>query len=795
MNRWNVSIRRLIVGSVLCVAAALLVRPSEDAVRARPQAADAEVIGQFVVRHCLDCHGADAPSGELDLSGGFPANLRGREETWEHVVRKLRARLMPPPDAPRPTPAAYRDVLRRLTRVLDRAAQERPWAGRPEAMRRMTRTEYKNAIRDLLDLDIDVSTRLPKDESSSGFDNVTVSRLSPQLMDRYVSAAQTISRRALGLAEGSPEGATFRLPADRTQEQHVPGLPLGTRGGGVFRYHFPQDGEYEVRVRLTRDRNEEVEGLKREHQLEILLDRKRHARFVVRPPRGRDFSQVDAHLRARIRVAAGPHQLGVTFLRQSAPLLETMRQPYDAHFNMHRHPRPSPALFQVSIVGPYNAKGPGDTPSRRRILVCKPARPEEEEACAEKILQRLIRRAYRRPVIPRDLERPLAFFRAARKKGGFEAGIELALSAILVNPHFLFRIECEPSDGKPGSPYPLSDWELASRLSFFLWSSLPDEPLLVAAEKGQLQDPEQLKRHVLRMLRDPKARSLSTNFAGQWLYLRNLAGITPDLRQFPDFDDNLREAMRRETELLFQTVVAEDRSVLDLLTARFTFLNERLARHYRIPHIFGSRFRRVELAPDSRRGGLLRHGSILTVTSYATRTSPVLRGHWVLKNLLSAEPPPPPADVPALQENTLAHSLTVRQRLRQHRADAACARCHDSMDPVGFVLENFDAVGRWRETETGRPIDARGALLGASVEGIADLERELRQQPDLFISTLAEKLLTFALGRRVELRDGPAIRRIVRQARQRDDRFSALIVAVVQSRPFRFRNRQAEPEP
>ena len=698
---------------------------------------------------------------------------------------------MPPAGESRPDEAAYRRVLADLESALDRAAARNPNPGRTDTFRRLNRTEYQNAIRDLLALPIDAAALLPNDESSHGFDNVTVGNLSPTLLDRYVSAAQKISRLAVGTPSRVPRGDTIRLRPDLTQEEHVEGLPAGTRGGVLLPHVFPRDGDYEIQVWLTRDRNENVEGLKKPHEIEVLLDRERVAAFTVTPPaKGEGFEAVDRHLKFRLPVQAGPHEIGVTFPQLSSALLETERQPFQAHFNLHRHPRLGPAVYQVSITGPYDSAGPGDTPSRRMIFgagFAPPQNPAEEEARAKEILSRLIRRAYRRPVTDADLRKPMQFFREGRGDG-FEAGIESALTAVLVSSGFLFRVETEPSGLAPGAAYRVSDVELASRLSFFLWSSIPDDELLAAAVRGQLRRPAELERQVRRMLADARARSLTTNFAGQWLYLRNLDSVTPDLRLFPDFDDNLRQAFRQETELFFESIAREDRSVLDLLRADYTFLNERLAKHYGIPHINGSRFRRVALGADRRRGGLLRQGSILTVTSYATRTSPVIRGKWILENLLGTPPPPPPANVPTLEDATVSAALPVRERLASHRADPACASCHDVMDPVGFALENFDAVGRWRNVEEGKPVDASGGLPdGGEFLGVTGLEQGLLDRPEVFAGTLTEKLLTFALGRGVEYYDGPAVREVVRRARAENFRFSALILGIVNSPPFQMR--------
>ncbi len=748
----------------------------------------ADVPREFISKHCTDCHNANAKTAGLDLQSLSQQPLEKHAAVWEKVVRRLKTRQMPPREMPKPSEEEYQAAVSSIVAPLDAAYEKQPQPGRTQTFRRLTRTEYQNAIRDLLDLEIDAKTLLPAEESSQGFDNITVGNLSPTLLNRYISAAQKISRLAVGGGSGSPEGKTVRLRPDLTQEKHVPGLPAGTRGGAVVSHNFPQTGEYEIQVRLTRDRNEEVEGLKEPHEMEVLLDRKLVKSFPVKPPRGADHSQVDRHLKTRFEATAGPHKLGVTFLKKPTSLLETKRQSFEAHFNMHRHPRLSPAVYQVSITGPFSTKGPGDTPSRRRIFITRPETSEDEEASAKRILANLTRRAYRRPVSELDLLKPLEFYRQARSEKDFEAGIESALSAILVNPHFLFRVERDPADARPGTAYRISDIELASRLSFFLWSSNPDDELLDLAEAGKLHQPKILEQQVRRILKDGRSQSLVENFADQWLYLRNLDSFTPDLRMFPDFDDNLRRSLRRETELFFESILREDRSVLDLLRADETFLNERLAKHYGIPHIYGSRFRRVKLDSGSKRGGLLRQGSILTVTSYATRTSPVLRGHWVLKNILGTPPPPPPANVPALKDNTVAANLTVRERLAEHRANATCARCHDLMDPVGLALENFDAVGRWRDIEADQPIDATGGLPdGSEFEGVAGLEKALLDRPELFVTTLTEKLLTYALGRGVEEFDAPAIRKIVSDANADDDRFSALILGITRSVPFQMR--------
>ncbi|HVW86713.1 MAG TPA: DUF1592 domain-containing protein [Bryobacteraceae bacterium] len=759
------------------------------AVAAPPPAA----VTSAIARYCVGCHNSKAKIGGLALDGVTAGDVGQHAEVWEKVVRKLRARYMPPPGLPRPEEKTYDAIVSSLQTSLDSAAALKPDPGRTDTFRRLNRTEYRNAIRDLLALDVDVSTLLPNDESSHGFDNVTVGNLSPVLLEQYLSAAKKITRLAIGIAGRSPGGDTVILPPDLTQEEHFDELPFGTRGGTVVHYTFPVDAEYDFQLRLQRDRNEHVEGLTQPGEVELMLDGQRVKLFTVTPPKGdADHHAVDQGLNIRLAVKAGPHLVEVAFPKEPSVLLETERQPYQAHFNMDRHPRIHPAVFSVTINGPYDAEGPGDTPSRRRIFVCHPGKSAEENACATKILSTVMRRAYRRPVSDADLRVPMKFYTEARANGNFESAIEMGLRAVLVSPEFLFRVESDPSGIAPGTPYRIGDLELASRLSFFLWSSIPDDELLDAAIRGNLREPGALEHQVRRMLTDPRSSALTANFAGQWLHLRSLAAITPDMRAFPDFDDNLRQAFREETELFFESILREDRSVLDLFRANYTYVNERLAKHYGIPNIYGSRLRRITFDSDSVRGGLLRQGSILTVTSYATRTSPVIRGKWVLENLLGTAPPPPPPFVPPLKENTGSGKiLSMRDRMAQHRANPACAGCHQLMDPVGFSLEHFDAVGRWRDTESGTPIDASGALPdGTKFDGVAGLQQALLTRPDLFASTLTEKLLTYALGRGTEYYDEPAVRRIVRDARAQDFRFSSFILGIVNSTPFQMRRSQ-----
>jgi hypothetical protein len=784
---------------------------STNAATQRPASSDQALLQEY----CAACHNARVKAGDLILDSLDPGRAAEHPEIWERVARKLRTRAMPPPGSRRPPEAVYEQLVTKLETELDRRAAVTPTPGRTDTFRRLTRTEYQNAIRDLFSLDVDVAELLPKDDASYGFDNVSAVGLSPTLVERYLAAAQKVTRLAVGTPVPTPAVRVVTLPPDLTQEEHVDGLPFGTRGGTLVRHSFPRDGEYEIRVRLMRNRNENVEGLTEPHQMEVTLDGERLQVFTVVPNRNRmgDYyadEGVDTHLQLRTRVTAGPHQIVATFLRKSGALIETERQPYDAHFNMNRHPRLQPAVYTVSITGPLDAEpragsnrdtGPrlqpsGTTPSREQIFVCRPAAPETEASCARRIVSNVARRAYRRPVADRDIAVPLELYRDARAEAGFDAGIEVALRAILTSPEFLFRIERDPAGVAPGAVYAVSDLELASRLSFFLWSSIPDSRLLEAAERGRLRQPATLAAEVRRMLADPKAAALTNNFASQWLYLRNLAAAVPNLRLFPDFDDNLRQAFRRETELFFESVVREDRSVLTLLDADYTFLNERLARHYQVPNVYGDRFRRVPLPEDSERRGLLGHGSILTVTSHATRTSPVRRGKWILENVLGTPPPPPPANVPPLKENGSGpRALTMRELMAEHRSNAVCAACHRNIDPLGLALENFDAVGRWRTRgEDGTALDTAGSLpSGEPFEGTAGLRRALLARPDLFARTVTEKLLTYGLGRGLDFNDAPAVRAILREAARDDYRLSTLVTAIVRSTPFQMRRAADRP--
>ena len=816
MNRRWVS--RAIGLPLLLFAAAAYVQARQEQGAAPAPASGQSAEQALLSRYCVTCHTEKLKAGNFVLSTLDVTNVGRDAERWEHVVRKLRARSMPPAGRPRPSEAAYDGLVAHLETSLDRLAASNPDPGRTDTFRRLNRTEYRNAIRDLLDLEIDVQTLLPSDDSSHGFDNISVGGLSPMLLERYLSAAQKISRLAVGTPVRSAGAETIVLPPDLTQEDHFDGQPFGTRAGASVRHTFPADGEYHFELRLTRDRNELIEGLNEPHQVEVSVDGVRQQVFTLKPaqrgpgpvdpvaPQYAPEQAADSHLNFRTRVTGGPHVVQVAFIKRPSSLIETERQPYLASYNSDRTPRTQPALYSVSIAGPFNPTGIGETPSRKRIFTCRPAsRPsggqgppdlKNEQGCARTILSTLARRAYRRPPTSEEVQTLVDFYKQGRNDGTFEHGVEMAIRAMLTSPAFLFRIEREPgargavgASGASGA-YRIDDLELASRLSFFLWSSIPDDQLLDAAVKGQLKDAKVLERHVRRMLADPRAESLVNNFAAQWLYLRNLDEHRPDNRLFPDFDDNLRQAFRRETELLFESVMKEDRSVLDLLRADYTFLNQRLAKHYGIPNVYGSHFRRVELGPNHVRGGLLGQGSIMTVTSYANRTSPVRRGQWILENLLGTPVPPPPVNVPPLAENQPGEKiLTVRERMVAHRANAVCASCHALMDPVGLATENFDAIGRYRTlSEAGGPIDASGGLPdGSTFDGIGGLRKGVLNRPELFVTTLTEKLMTYALGRGLEYYDAPAIRDITRRARTEDYRFSSVVLGIVNSTPFKMR--------
>jgi mono/diheme cytochrome c family protein len=745
-------------------------------------------------RYCVTCHNEKLRTAGLMLDKADVSNVSQDAEVWEKVVRKLRAEAMPPPGMPRPDKAGYDSLATYLETELDRAAAANPNPGRP-AVHRLNRAEYANAIRDLLSIDteaIDVTSLLPADDSGYGFDNIgAVLSLSPLLLERYMSAARQVSRLALGDPALQPDLRTYQI-SDRLLQDDRMGekLPFGSRGGIAIRHFFPLDGEYTIRVELQRSGGATVPkilGLEEPHELELRLDGERIKQFTFGGGSG-EGPRPDPNLEIRIPVHAGTHLVAVDFSKES-PKPEGI-------LNADRtEERGEPAVDSVAINGPFNATGSGETPSRRRILVCHPTRQEQEEPCARKILLSLAHRAYRRPVTDAELRALLSLYSAARSQGDFETGIQMALRGVLVAPEFLFRIERDPQNVPPGTAYRISDLDLASRLSFFLWSSIPDDPLLNLAAQGKLHEPAVLEQQVRRMLDDPRSQALVDNFYGQWLYLRNMREVSPDRVAAPDFDENLRAAMEQETALFLQSQLREDHSVLDLLNANYTYLNERLARHYGIPGIYGSHFRRVVLKQPERIG-LLGKGSILTVTSYANRTSPVLRGKWVLENLLGTPPPPPPPNVPSLQDQGEAGAkLSMREQMERHRTNPICASCHSRMDPIGFALENFDAIGKWRTTSgaANTPIDASGVLPdGTKFMGPAGLRDVLLSKPEQFVTTVTEKFLTYALGRGIEYYDAPAVRKIVRDAAATNYRWSSLITGIVNSNPFQMR-RSREP--
>ncbi len=768
-------------------------------------------------KYCVGCHNQQLRTAGLTLDAMDAASVGGGAEVWEKVIGKLRMGTMPPPGRPRPDRPVTDALVLWLERELDRAAAARPTPGRTESFHRLNRTEYGNAIRDLLALEVDVTSLLPADQVIDGFDNIAdVLSVSPALLGQYLSAARRLSRLAVGLPPSGPVIETHRVPQRMAQDDQISeAVPFGSRGGVVVRHHFPVDGEYVLKIRLRREAFGYIIGLGRPHQLDVRLDGTRLELFTVggesrgRPAPGGYAGSVDGdpewehywhhaddQLEVRFSARAGLREVGVSFVsRLTDP--EEVLQPVPAHSTINRGhgvemPDGNPAVDTLAIDGPYHVSGPGTTPSRGRVFVCRPARGADEERCAREILSPLARRAYRRPVTAGDLDTLVGFYRAGRRGGGFDAGIQFALERMLVDPSFLFRIERDPPGAAPGSAYALSGLELASRLSFFLWSSIPDDELLDAAARGSLADPVVLERQVRRLLADPRAQALVDNFFGQWLQLRDLRNVTPNATLFPGFDDNLREALMRETELFLESQFRDDRSVLELLSADYSFLNERLARHYGIANVHGNRFRRVTFGSPER-GGLLGQGSLLTVTSYPNRTSPVVRGKWVLDTLLGAPPPPPPPDVPSLPDRGAGgRLLSGRERLEQHRENPVCATCHAQMDPLGFALENFDAVGAWRTSDGGSPIDASGAMPGgASFRGAAGLRETLLGHREPFVDTVIARLLSYALGRPVEYRDLPAIREVRRDAAPSRYRWSSIIQGIVRSTPFRMRQARA----
>jgi hypothetical protein len=746
---------------------------------AKPTSLTAVAVKTAINGYCAPCHNTTLKTAGVILDTLNVERVGDHSELWERVVTMLRNGMMPPAGMPRPDEATS-DALRTFIQTeLDKAAAAHPDPGRTEILHRLNRAEYQNAIRDLLALDVDVNSLLPADDSSNGFDNMAGSlRISQSLMERYLAAAQSIGKMAVGALPLAPQTGLYRVPADSQQHQHVEGLPFGTRGGTLIRHFFPRDANYDINIDLAGARTGEP------HELAVLLDGDQIKQFTIPQKSG-------AKIKFRVPVAAGPHELGVTFYQKPVDLVERVKEPF-------QNPRvqgddggvagPIPEVANVTVTGPYDDRGPGDTPSRRRIFVCHPANPTLERACAGTILSNLARRAYRGPVRQEDLNVLLAFYDEGRKDGtGFEPGLEFALERLLVSPSFLFRVETDPP-GVSGN-YRLSDLELASRLSFFLWSSIPDDELLNAAEQGKLKDPVVFERQVHRMLADSRSESLTKNFAGQWLQLRNLESVRPGDPYSHDFDDSLRNGLHRETEMFFDSVLRENRPVLELLTANYTFVNERVALHYGIPNVLGSEFRRVELPVESHRHGILGQGSILTITSHPNRTSPVLRGKWILANILGTPPADPPPNVPALQTPpTQAKVATLRERMAAHRAVEPCRTCHSTMDPPGFALESFDAIGRLREVdESWNALDTSGSLPdGSKFQNVDDLIAALVRRPERFANTVAEKLLVYALGRGLEYYDMPAVRKIVSDSAP-DYKFQSMILSVVRSYPFLMR--------
>jgi hypothetical protein len=745
-------------------------------------------------QYCVSCHNDRAKTANLSLEKLDLASVGDHAELWEKVVRKLRAGVMPPPDVKRPPLAEYEGLRDWLETEIDRKAGARVNPG-SVVLHRLNRTEYANAVRDLLDLEIDVATLLPPDDSARGFDNIAGSlTISPTLLEAYTTAAARVARMAVGYWK-TPTESTYLAPGDTSQNQHIEGLPFGTRGGMLVRHDFPADGEYKFSIQ-----NFGIGSYVPGERLELIIDGERAHLFKYQ---GVGLSQGmsgegDGSLDVTIAVKAGSHKVGATFLATNyRPSLDMIKQ-YDRK-SLENNSIPQlqyhPAIGFLRIQGPFNAQRPDDSPSRRKVLTCAPANVSQETPCARHILTTLARRAYRRPATPQDVTTLMTFYDEGRRAGTFDEGIELALRRLLASPQFIVRAEREPANVSAGQPYRITDLELASRLSFFLWSSIPDDALVRLASQGRLSNPKVLEQQVRRMLADPRSEALVSNFAQQLLYLRNLPATSPDGIFYPDWDDELRQSFRREAELFFESIMREDRNVVDLLSADFTYVNERLARHYGIPNIYGSHFRRVTLGPElDYRRGLLGKGSFLAVTwTQNFRTSPVKRGVWVLENILGTPPPEPPPNVPALEDSAggTGKILTLREQMTVHRRNPPCAGCHKLMDPIGFALDNFDADGRWRAKQGGdggAPIDASVDLYdGQHVDGPVGLRQGLLRYSPQFVRMFTEKMMTYALGRGVEYHDMPVLRSIVKDAARDNNRFSAIVMGIVKSAQFQMR--------
>jgi mono/diheme cytochrome c family protein len=784
------------LASVAGVVALGPVVPAAQTTAAQPQTSAVSAHREVLTRYCVTCHNDRLKTAQLSFQSIDIQNVAQHPEAWEKVLRKLKAGAMPPTGRPRPDQGTYATLANWLEGELDRAAAANINPGRTPAFHRLNRTEYQNAIRDILGLDIDAASMLPGDDAAYGFDNIgDVLTVSPELLDRYLSAANKISRLAVGdsaLTLGSAvyPVSQFSLQNDRMSED----LPFGSRGGAAIRHYFPSDAEYVFKIRFA--------GTARPAQpVEVRLDGARVAQLETSGRSAFDDASDVGAIETRVAVKAGQRVVGASFTKNAlAP--ETRFPQYfpwgnTATFATNTGSSPYINVTSIEVTGPFNVQGPGDTESRRRIFICQPVNAPargaaQDDACASRILSNLAHRAFRRPVTAADIAPIVSIYKTARADRGFEAGIQMALERLLVDPDFLFRVERDPANAAAGVPYRISDLELASRLSFLLWSSLPDDELLQAAEQGKLKDRRVFEQQLRRLIADDRSKSLVTNFAGQWLFLRNVRMAKPDSYEFPDWDDDLRAALVRETEQFLDDQIRNDKSVAELLTADYTFLNERLARHYEIPNVYGSHFRRVALRPEDRRGGLLGHGSILLVTSYPNRTSPVLRGKWLLENFLSYEPPPPPPDVPdlpAVEKGQQARS--IRDRLEQHRSNPTCASCHAVMDPLGFALEHYDAIGTYRERADGFPVDSSGVMPdGAKIDGLEGLRTVMQQRKDDFVETVTEKLLTYALGRGLEYYDRPVVRKIVREAAANDYRWSSIILGITNSVPFQMRLRR-----